>query len=169
MENKAFGTVDVFLLLLVLGAFVGLFKVFAFAESSQKELTRAEFEARQIGLQLLSGGFQNPEFNSGLIQKNRNLASAGGAEESAFNDPILTIGREGLISRDPWGSPFSYRILQDLEGGMVVLVWSRGPNGVRNTSDQSIVFNELGRFLDVSFHSEDVGIVVRSRRIEITN
>ena len=156
-ENKAFGTLDALILVVVLGAFLTLFKAFGLSSGPQKEVSRAEFEARQIGLQLLSGGLRNPEFNSDF-----SLERGPSSDGSAQNGEIFSLGREGLISRDPWGRPFNYRIFNGPDGESVALVWSRGPNGERDTTDESIVFNEQGRFIAVSFHENDVGVVVRS-------
>lgn len=52
---------------------------------------------------------------------------------------------EGLISKDPWGQSYSYKVIRDAYGLPThVLVWSKGPNGIQDTPDNELRITENG-------------------------
>lgn len=71
---------------------------------------------------------------------------------------IDKVQLEGVVGRDPWGEPYSYKVLRNVYGQPThVLVWSKGPNLVSDTNERVLVRGLDQSSSEVSFDGDDLG------------
>jgi hypothetical protein len=86
--------------------------------------------------------------------------SSSSRAPASVDGPVnhLTLD-EGNIGLDPWGHPYHYKLLKARENQPAkILVWSLGPNGKSETSDEIIESNRDMR--SPQFSGDDLGIML---------
>jgi hypothetical protein len=143
-EFSGFDTVSVFAL--AVGVVVIVWSLVTHAMNDQR-LTRAHVEAERLALQLLSA--PSPIVQDANLSRGPSSGPRG----------VVNSGQIGL---DPWGRTYSYREMLDSESRRVIIVYSMGPDGFAQTTDQNFLVDQDGRLVDVRFSGDDVGTVQKS-------
>jgi len=138
-EVRSFGIISLFLLV------AACVLVFApawnggLAALQERTLHRAE----SLGYQLLDS-------------RKPSTRTPAAASEVALNHLALDQGQIGL---DPWGHPYQFKLLKLKEFQKTkIVVWSLGPNGVSETTQDSLDPNRDTESLD--FEGDDLGVIV---------
>ncbi|MCB0419557.1 MAG: type II secretion system protein GspG [Bdellovibrionales bacterium] len=116
------------------------------------EVQKAVRTAHVLSGQLVAGGVQVPV----------DMISEPTAKGDRFPASV-TKGlflKEGTISKDPWGRPFSYKFIFSEQGEPAhLLVWSYGPNGRQETRGRELAKRVAYITPEKLFMGDDVGIV----------
>lgn len=138
-QNQILRTLDLlslFFLLFVVGCSI------AFVLSRRGDHSKAERalnEMRLLSAQILDQS----------VSTSRSIAST---EKS-----LLAMQPEGRISKDPWGHPYYYRVLQQETGHVGVIVWSSGPDGVPETREWDLRMGSGRGALAINYRGDDIG------------
>lgn len=148
VKNQTFTTFDV---VTVISLVIGIMSLSG-AVIASFALDSSPIEARltteKLARQLLMGGLENLESE----RKGRKFASLN------LDQRLELLGSGGVLSKDPWGEPYSYRIGTDTRGRKVAVVWSNGPNRKKDSPD----FIAEGVDLNgIHFSNDDIGSVIR--------
>jgi type II secretory pathway pseudopilin PulG len=92
-----------------------------------------------------------------LLESRKGTPSRGPASiESSINHLTLDQGQIGM---DLWDHPYQYRLLKGADNQpSKILVWSLGPNGKPETSDETIESNR--DHTNPQFSGDDLGIML---------
>lgn len=138
-QNQMLRTLDLlslFFLLFIVGCSI------AFVLSRRGDHSRAE---RAVGeMRLLSAQILDQSMSA-----SRSLAST--------EKPALSLHPEGRISKDPWGHPYYYRVLQKEGGHLGVIVWSSGPDGIPETREWDLRMGSGRGALAINYRGDDMG------------
>jgi hypothetical protein len=143
VENQRFNTSDV---LSVYGSVLCCFiAVFLLLRGPFEEFggSEAQREMIQLSRQILSDGLSTLDPN---VQSSRGPASKDEGNSA-----------EGRIGSDPWGRPYHYRIYQFGRGYRSVVIWSLGPNGLRDTTEADVLTAQNGRPFKILSRADDLG------------
>lgn len=113
--------------------------VYVFNAGREKELTLSQkAQTRAYGLikNLASQNFMKKVFTEEPVAQGRGLASAT-SESNVTEMEVQSL--QGEIGRDPWGSPFQYKVAGDGSKGSEVTVWSYGPNATADSTPENLV------------------------------
>jgi len=95
----------------------------------------------------------------------KDLLSKFMTEEDSVRTPASENSTlEGPIGTDPWGQSYNFKVLRDSYGQPThVLVWSKGPNKIRDTSERVFLTKPGRKTSSISFEGDDLGYVVGFR------
>jgi hypothetical protein len=142
MENRGFNTSD------VLGVYAALLVVgltiFGVARSAAHSYggSEAHRQMSQLARQIASQGF------STILED----------PDTGQRKPA-SIGNDGRIGRDPWGSPYTYKVFEYGNGRKAIVLLSPGPNRKRDVKDTDFVLSASGQPLRVLQRGDDLSHV----------
>jgi hypothetical protein len=128
-----------------------------------KNIELAQREASHIAKSLSD---MNVLHTIGLLdtQKKRGVASVDlESAQSPIDLQVIKRGTwDGVASRDPWGAPYHYLFMRDVQGRpSQIIVWSEGPN---HTDDSNVPANFSTTQVEPGiFKGDDLGSVVPVR------
>jgi hypothetical protein len=151
-ENQQFTTLDtISVISLVCGVLVLVGSILSNSLIDRRE-SRAMLRTEQLAVQILAGGYKFMHEDSRLFGVNRVIAS----------QPKVDIRPEGRIGMDPWGSPYYYRVIEDIRGDTFALVYSSGPNKKRESSDEIIAKEDDIKRGVLRLKGDDIGSLRKS-------
>jgi len=119
----------------------------------QNDVDLALRGSSSLAEQLAGGGIQV------LPEKIDEKLGGGRKPSSILGRRATEEALEGKIGIDPWGAPYSYRIIKSSSRGQkaVIVVWSSGPNQIKETTENAIQAMAGSKIL--SFVGDDLGVV----------
>ncbi len=142
MSTRRFGTTDLAIVLALWSAMAVLVGGVMSELASDSETPMAKAQSEAYANQLASAA---PE---------KSGPTARGPASVASNLPADPALRSGKLGRDPWGKPYSYRIVNS-----AVIVWSAGRNQEAD-SEKALERLESGQPIhEFRFMGDDVGFV----------
>lgn len=159
-ENQEFNTVDailsIFMMIILSATLASAFQTI-FSDSS---IDMAKIQAEKIAIQILSSlRGQNEVAAQSPLGSHRKIASITNEKIN----PLDVLGPSGEISKDPWGQPYLFRVLNGTQGKKVAIVWSMGPDQRSDTPESMVSKHEKNlNFESLSFGGDDLGVVVFS-------
>lgn len=137
MKNKlkqGFSAFDLITTMLAVIIVCAITAPILFKSGAAHDLSVANAEAIELSEKLTKELISQPSKNDKA--DSRMPASAHKSSTEKF---------EGLVSKDPWGQAYSYKVLRDAYGLPThILVWSKGPNGVQDTPDNELQITRIG-------------------------
>lgn len=145
LSTRRFGTTDLAIVLALWSAMAVLVGGVMSELASDSETPMAKAQSEAYAHQLASAAGESGE-KDGL--------SLRGPASVASNLPADPALRSGKLGRDPWGKPYSYRIVNS-----AVIVWSAGRNQEPD-SEKALERLESGQPVnEFRFMGDDVGFV----------
>lgn len=145
LSTRRFGTTDLAIVLALWSAMAVLVGGVMSELASDSETPMAKAQSEAYAHQLASAAGESSEKDGPSLRGPASVASALPV------DPAL---RSGKLGRDPWGKPYSYRIVNS-----AVIVWSAGRNQEPD-SEKALERLESGQPVnEFRFMGDDVGFV----------
>ncbi|MCB0356478.1 MAG: hypothetical protein KDD40_05695 [Bdellovibrionales bacterium] len=160
MKNQTLKTLDLGILVVLSVCAFMVFVTLIQTEKKDPERAKALLGAQNLALQLAAGGLGTLQVES--LGNERNIASV--EKYSDYKRSIELFGKQGKIGRDPWGNAFRYGFIeQDVQNKKeaYVVVWSDGPNGLKETEFDELLNFKLKRnsTSEIHLNYDDVGYV----------
>ena len=145
LSTRRFGTTDLAIVLALWSAMAVLVGGVMSELASDSETPMAKAQSEAYAHQLASASGESGEKDGPSLRGPASIAASLPA------DPAL---RSGKLGRDPWGKPYSYRIVNS-----AVIVWSAGRNQEPD-SEKALERLESGQPVnEFRFMGDDVGFV----------
>lgn len=165
MKNQRLKTLDLWIMFSLIGFTLTVAGSLLTAETKNPELIKSLLGAENLALQLSSGGLGS--LNTDEVNSLRNPASI--ENSSGFNKSLELFGKHGKIGMDPWGNAFRYIFIESSNNNLKkphIVVWSDGPDGTRDTSQEDIENLDVTLVGTGELHlrGDDIGYV---RKLEI--
>ncbi len=140
---RGFTTVDLLTFVMTLAAAAIITVPILLKQSSQRSHAQAIKKAEEVSKSL----FEEVQLQVRSFEQSQEVRSIASVSSRA-------LSWEGVVSVDPWGNPYHYRILKDMYGRPThLVVWSVGSNSKQDTSEYD--FDAASGI--VKFTGDDVG------------
>ncbi|MCB0348394.1 MAG: hypothetical protein KDD37_06135 [Bdellovibrionales bacterium] len=144
-QYQGFTTIDLLTFVATVVAAIVITVPILMKQSSKRAQDVATSKAEEISKSL----FEEVQVQIRSIEQSQNARSMASVSSHA-------LSWEGVVSVDPWGNPYHYRVLRDIYGKPThLVVWSVGSNSRQDTLEND--FDVISGM--VKFTGDDIGYI----------